>query len=166
MKARPNPVPKKRTTRPTREQPPDKIELDASGMIDTPSVYHNFIYYLLGTTEIGFLLVEFMSFKSQTLLQTAKMFAQVGGPPKRVGVDAAGEYKSANAARYFAHHQIAVDDTVGGEHWRQGGIERGHGQIKTMTRSSLAHACAPREFWSFALRHMAVSYTHLRAHET
>ena len=124
---------------------------DASGIINTKSVYHNFQYYLLGTTKKGFLVNRCMSYKSQSLFKVKQMFADVGGPPKSVGIDGAGELNSRNAKRFFAALGVAIDDTVAGEHWRQGRIERGHLTVMQSTRAVLAHSQAPHAFWSFAL---------------
>ena len=157
MKAKVRSTPSKRTTRPTREKPPDKIYLDASGMMDTKSIFHNYLYYLLGRTEVGFFLIQFMSYKSQTLFQIARMFSEAGGAPKSVGIDGAGELTSKNASKFFAHHKVAVDGTVPHEHWLLGSPERGHGVLKPMARCVMAHACAPRAFWSFAIKHMALT---------
>ena len=157
MKAKGKPAPKSRTTRCTCEHPPDKLYIDASGMIDCPSVYHNFLYYLLATTEKGFFLVQGMTFKSQSLFQIAKMFSEVGGPPRAVGIDGAGELDSRVSERFFAHHLVQVDKGVAGEHWKLARAERGHGTLKTMTRCTMTHAGAPREFWYFALKHMALT---------
>ena len=157
MKAKVRSTPSKRTTRPTREEPPGKIHLDASGMMDTKSIFHNYLYYLLGRTEFGFFLIQFMSYKSQTLFQIARMFSEAGGAPRSVGIDGAGELTSQNASKFFAHHKVAVEGTVPREHWQLGSPERGHGVLKPMARCVMAHACAPRAFWSFAIKHMALT---------
>ena len=48
---------------------------------------------MLGVTDIGFLLVQYMTYKSQSLFQVAKMLNELGGAPKQVGLDGAGELK-------------------------------------------------------------------------
>ena len=156
MKAILKPPPRGRTTRPTCKEVPDKIYLDSSGLIDTKSIYHNFQYYLLATCSKGFLIVQFMSYKSQSLFKAEKTFAEVGGKPKAVGVDGCGEFNSRNAIRFFTSKDIAVDTTLRGESWRNGRPERGHDTVKKGSRAMLAHACAPKAFWAYAVEHMVL----------
>ena len=153
-KAKLMPIPKERTTRPTRSERVKKIYLDASGMMHTKSIYNNFYYYLLATTDVGFMLMEGLTYKDQTLFAVGRMFDELGGAPEYVVVDAAGELSSDIARKFFVNRQTARVMAPGGKHYKLGRTERRHATITSMARSSLAHACAPLEFWYYCIRHM------------
>ena len=109
-------------------------------MIHTKSIYNNFYYYLLATTDVGFMLMEGLTYKDQTLFAVGRMFDELGGAPEYVVVDAAGELSSDIARKFFVNRQTARVMAPGGEHYRLGRTERRHATITSMARSSLAHA--------------------------
>ena len=151
-----HPAPKGRTLRPTVKDKVAKMYVDISGKISVPSVYHNFLYFVLAVTDKGYFLLEGISFKSQALFALARMCDQLGQSPSVIAVDGAGELNSHNAKRFFAWKEIGHDTTEAGEHWRLGKAERGMGVVKDMTRPSMLHANAPLEFWFLCLSHMVL----------
>ena len=153
-KSKLSPIPDGRTDRPRRTERVKKLYLDPSGKLSTPSIYHNFQYYVLGVTDEGYMLVFGMTFRDQVLFVIGRMFDSLGGAPLAVQVDPAGELNSKVAESYFTHRETRVDVTQASEHWRNGRPERRHSLVKGCTRCTLAHANAPLEFWFLCLSHV------------
>ena len=153
-KSKLSPIPDRRTDRPRRIGRVKKLFLDPSGKLNTPSIYHNYQYYVLGVTDEGYMIVEGMTFRDQVLFVVGRMFDSLGGAPISVQVDPAGELNSKIAESYFTHRETRVDVTQSSEHWRNGRPERRHSLVKGCTRCTLAHANAPLEFWYLCLSHV------------
>jgi len=153
-KSKLSPIPDGRTDRPRRTERVKKLYLDPSGKLSTPSIYHNFQYYVLGVTDEGYMIVFGMTFRDQVLFVIGRMFDSLGGAPLAVQVDPAGELNSKVAESYFTHRETRVDVTQASEHWRNGRPERRHSLVKGCTRCTLAHANAPLEFWFLCLSHV------------
>ncbi len=90
--------------------------MDPSGKLSTPSIYHNFQYYVLGVTDEGYMIVFGMTFSDQVLFVIG-MFDSLGGLPLAVQVDPAGELNSKVAESYFTHRETRVGVTQASEHW-------------------------------------------------
>ena len=156
-KAKRDPVPASKTTRPTVTKQVTKMYFDASGCMDTESIYHKYQYYMLGVTDVGFKMVKGMTYKSQSLFVIGRMFAELGQAPKYSQVDGAGELASEHAKRFFVHWKTHRVKTEAYEHHRNAKAENGHQKLKEMGRCCLAHAHAPLEFWYLCLTHMALT---------
>jgi hypothetical protein len=153
-KSKLSPIPDRRTDRPRRVDRVKKLYLDPSGKLSTPSIYHNYQYYMMGVTDEGYMIVHGMTFRDQALFVIGRMFDSLGGAPLAVQVDPAGELNSKIAESYFTHRETRVDVTQSSEHWRNGRPERRHSLVKGCTRCTLAHANAPLEFWFLCLSHV------------
>ena len=153
-KSKLSPIPDRRTDRPRRVDRVKKLYLDPSGKLSTPSIYHNYQYYVMGVTDEGYMIVHGMTFRDQALFVIGRMFDSLGGAPLAVQVDPAGELNSKIAESYFTHRETRVDVTQSSEHWRNGRPERRHSLVKGCTRCTLAHANAPLEFWFLCLSHV------------
>lgn len=125
-KSKLSPIPDRRTDRPRRTERVKKLYLDTSGKLSTPSIYHNFQYYVLGVTDEGYMIVGGMTFRDQVLFMIGRMFESLGGAPLAVQVDPAGELNSKLAESHFTHRETRVDVTQLSEHWRNGRPERRH----------------------------------------
>jgi hypothetical protein len=66
-KSKLSPIPDRRTDRPRRVDRVKKLYLDPSGKLSTPSIYHNYQYYVMGITDEGYMIVNGMTFRDQVL---------------------------------------------------------------------------------------------------
>jgi hypothetical protein len=98
--------------------------LDPSGKLSTPSIYHNFQYYVLGVTDEGYTIVNGMTFRDQVLFVIGRMLDSLGGAPLAVQVDEAGELNSKVTEINLTHREARVDVTQASEHWRNRRPER------------------------------------------
>ena len=131
-----------------------RLYVDLCGKFATSSVYHNFSYYLHAVTEYGYMLVEGLAFKSQSLLCLGKIFNDLGRSPVSVVVYGAGELNSKHADLFYANRRTTKDATAAGQQWMNSRVERRHAVINQMTAASLRHAGAVTAFWWFCLQHM------------
>ncbi len=83
-KSKLSPIPGGRTDRPRRTERVKKLYLDPSGKLSTPSIYHNFQYYVLGVTDEGYTIVNGMTFRDQVLFVIGRMLDSLGGAPLAV----------------------------------------------------------------------------------
>ena len=106
------------------------------------------------THEYGYILVEGLAFKSQSLLCLGKIFNDLGRSPVSVVVDGAGELNSKHADLFYANRRTTKDATAAGQQWMNSRVERRHAVINQMTAASLRHAGAVTAFCWFCLQHM------------
>ena len=103
FKTRQSAIPRAPTERPQCIEQVKRLYVDLCGKFATASVYHNFRYYLHAVTEFGYMLVEGLAFKSQSLFCLGKIFNDLGHSPVSVVVDGAGELNSKHADLFYAH---------------------------------------------------------------
>ena len=83
--------------RPRRVIQVPKLWIDITGKFNVESLQHHFQYLMGACTDIGFLLIEGLTYKSQSLFVIARIFNDLGGPPAVVQVDGAGEPRSSSS---------------------------------------------------------------------
>ena len=145
-----SPTPAGIVVRPRRVIQVPKIWIDSTGKFNVESLHHHFQYLMGACTNVGFFLIEGMTYKSQSLFVIARIFNDLGGPPAVVQVDGAGELATPAALKFFTSKGIRRETTTAGQHWQHGRIERRWGILMPMIRCMLSQAGAPPEYFYYA----------------
>ena len=142
-----SPTPAGIVVRPRRVIQVPKLWIDITGKFNVESLQHHFQYLMGACTDIGFLLIEGLTYKSQSLFVIARIFNDLGGPPAVAQVDGAGELNTPAALKFFTSKGTRRDATTAGQHWQHGRIERRWGILMPMIRCMLSQAGAPPEYF-------------------
>ena len=145
--------PKGKTTRPTRTARVVKMYADLSGRIEESSIYHNYEYYLLAVTDVGYLHTCGLKFKCQSLFGLAKIFNEAGGSPVSIQEDSEGALNSKIDDQYFNSRQTHKIKSEAGIHWKNGPVERRHSLLKGIVRAMLDWVGINVRFCFFAICH-------------
>ena len=155
--------PRGKTARPPHPvKRPDKLYMDIVGRIEEPSAGHNYHYALTGITSSGLGVMTGLSFRSQAVLGSAKLFNQLGGAPKTLQVDGEGNLNTEIALNYFqGARECEVITTAAGAHFRNGAVERFHQTIKGCARALLFRSGLSLRYWYHAMQHAVLLYNML-----
>ena len=80
------------------------------------SLHHHFQYLMGACTDVGFFLIEGLTYKSQSLFVIARIFNDLGGPPAVVQGDGAGELITPAALKFFTSKGTRRDAATAGQH--------------------------------------------------
>ena len=154
------PMPKGRTTRPMNIRKVEKMYVDLLGYIKEASVYHNYHYLIGGITDLGFVDLVGLSYKTQSILGLAKIISHFGEFPGDIQIDGEGSLNTEQAVNWLTgkgHSRTSkVTITEAYNPFRNAKIERKWDTLKKMSRCMLSKAGMSSKYWYFAMKMAAV----------
>ena len=138
------PMPKSRTTRPMDIRKVEKVYVDLLGYVKEASVHHNYHYVIGAITDLGFVELVGMAYKTQSILGMAKIFSRFGAFPEEVQIDGEGNLNTEQAKNWITGKGQArtskLTVTEAYNPFRNARIERKWDTLKRMSRCMLSKA--------------------------
>ena len=150
------PAPEGKVPRPYVKKRIKKIFVDLIGKVEEDSLFHGYHHALVAATDEGFILLEGMVYKSQALFCLGKVYNDLGGAPEITQIDHEGALVGKVGEIYINSRNSKRVVTEGGDHYRNGFVERRNRALKDMGRKMMWKAGTPTSYWYYALAHAAL----------